>query len=191
MESGTGPPPDIAINDAYDDFEFDFNALAFDQDPAFAFNFDDESVFWPPSPPEATNQRCRKVLEAENLARSIRSFSDLWDSVVQERGKCAAHKTVPRTISVLEKIYNIVGIMPCQKELLTIRTGLFGSVLPPPSREEKRQKKKNIEAFERFKTELLTLLERHDIQKELVEIVINRRCSAQQTDILCHVLEIQ
>lgn len=56
--------------------------------------------------------------------------------------------------SVRTRLADILGLEPTQAELLALRTGLFRGIMPPPSREEKRNREANLRAFEFYASAL-------------------------------------
>jgi hypothetical protein len=56
----------------------------------------------------------------------------------------------------------ISGVRPTQTALKSLRVGLFAHILGNMSREEKRNRRCNIAAFEAHRTEILLMLEDSD-----------------------------
>jgi hypothetical protein len=84
----------------------------------------------------------------------------------------------------------IIGISPTQKDLLAIRQQIFGSIMPPPTRAEKRQRPLNLDAFERCGATLIPLLSNPNVFREILNVVIRQRNGHLNKEILMSLFAI-
>ena len=63
-------------------------------------------------------------------------------------------------MTVLDALRQITGVEPLQKDLIIMREGIFGDILPKLTRIEKRDKRANLRTFEQYGAVILPLLKR-------------------------------
>jgi hypothetical protein len=89
--------------------------------------------------------------------------------------------------TVLERLKCIIGSEIRQNELITLRRGLFKDILPQMTRDEKRNKSINVSCLEGHRIELLSLLDRQVVIRQVLHIVYESRQKVQeQRELFAH-----
>ena len=90
-------------------------------------------------------------------------------------------------ISVQSRLVAILGLEPTQAELLALRRGLFRGIMPPPNREEKRNRKANLRAFEFYASALTGRLFEPRCCQEIRAVALKlRKSRAERQKIIAH-----
>jgi hypothetical protein len=93
---------------------------------------------------------------------------------------------------VAERLASLVGFQLSQRELLTLRNGLFRNVMPPASRGEKRSKLLNMQTFERLAESVLLILESRNAVAEILRVVLaSRGRQSDREKVLMAICEIR
>ena len=94
-------------------------------------------------------------------------------------------------MTVLDALRQITGVEPLQKDLIIMREGIFGDILPKLTRIEKRDKRANLRTFEQYGAVILPLLKRTDFATEVINITLDATTrETRRTTILMRLLHI-
>jgi hypothetical protein len=93
--------------------------------------------------------------------------------------------------SVVGMIEDLVGTRIQQKDLLTLRQGIFAAIFPPISRNEKRLRPVNAGTFEKYRYWIAPMLCDPTVRRAIVYAVLHARGNREREVILSHLYRDQ
>ena len=113
-------------------------------------------------------KKCNDFLFIENKSSKPNDFTTATKSIIVSNSMTTKN-------NVYDYLFRITGAYLTQAELICLRETVFNGLIPQISRDEHRNKIKNIECLESFSHIIIPVLQNTDIQKTIQSYIINRR----------------